>query len=90
MKSVGNLAMAERSLTTRESRRGGCHCSRCAGDRGMESKGKEVEELQGRGSGEANLVERCYNTENSAAEHWTLSRLERKLQAAFCFEQGGG
>ena len=33
LQSVGNIAMAERSLTTRESRWGGCHCSRCMGDK---------------------------------------------------------
>ena len=42
------------------------------------------------GSGEANLAERCYNTENSAAERQTLSRLEHELDATFRFEQGGG
>lgn len=82
--------MVELSLTTRESHRGGCNCSRCTGDRGMESKGKEVEEIQGMGSGEVNLVERCYNTENSIVERQTLSRLECELDVAFRFEQGGG
>ena len=82
--------MEECSLTTRESHRGGFHCSRCVGDRGTESKGKEVEEIQGMGSGEANLAKRCYNTKNFVMECRTLSRLEHELDAAFRFEQEGG
>lgn len=42
------------------------------------------------GSGEANMAERCYNTKNSTAERQTLSRMERELDVAFRFEQGGG
>ena len=42
------------------------------------------------GSGEASLVERCYNRENSAMERQNLVRLEWELQVAFCFEHGGG
>jgi hypothetical protein len=60
------------------------------GDRVMERKGKDVEEMQGMGSGEVTLAERCYNTNNSTAERQTLSRLEQELQAAFCFKHGGG
>ena len=54
--------MAEQSPTTKESRRGGCHCSKCMGDRALDGKGKEVEEMQGMGSGEVSLVEKCYNS----------------------------
>lgn len=82
--------MADRSSLCREGRRGGCHCSRCVGGRGTDSKGKEVVENQGMGSGDEHLGERWYNMENSAAERRSLSRLEQELDAAFRFEQGGG
>lgn len=42
------------------------------------------------GSGEASLVEKCYITENSTTDHRILARLERELQSAFHFENGGG
>lgn len=80
--------MAEKGSTTKESHRGGCHCSRCVGDRVSDGKGKVVEEMQGTGSGEALLVEKCYITENSAADHRVLARVERELQTAFWFEIG--
>lgn len=60
--------MVERSLTTRESHRGGCHCSKCMGDRALDGNGKEVEAMQGMGNGEASLVEKCYNLENFIVE----------------------
>ena len=82
--------MAERSPITRESHRGGCHCSRYARNRGTKSKQKEVEEIQGMGSVEVNLAERCYNTKNLTVERRTLSHLECELDVAFRFEQGGG
>ena len=63
----GNLRMVEQGSATRESRRGGCHCSRCFGDRALDGKGKVVEEMQDTGSGEASLVEKCYIMENSTA-----------------------
>lgn len=84
----GNSRMAEQSSPTRESRRGGCHCNKCVGDRAPDGKGKAVEEMQGMGSGEASLVEKCYITENSAADRQILARLERELQGAFRFEIG--
>lgn len=60
------------------------------GDRALDGECKEVEEMQGMGSGEASLVEKCYNTDNSATERRTLARLERELQTAFRFEHGSG
>lgn len=44
LQSAKNNDIAECSPLTKESRWGGCHCSRCEGDKGTNSKGKELEE----------------------------------------------
>ena len=71
--------MVEQSSTIRESHKGGCHCNKCVGDRASDGKGKAVEEMQGAGSGEASLVEKCYITKNFVAEHRILACLEQEL-----------
>lgn len=85
-----NYGMAENSATPREWHKGGCHISRCVGETGPEEKGKTVEEVQSRDSGETTLAKSCYNTKNTATDCCILARLERELQALFWFEDGNG
>lgn len=68
---------------------GGFHCSRCLGEYQWEENGKLIEEVQSRDSGGGSLAESYFTIENFAADRQVIANLEKELQAAFNFMDGG-
>ena len=82
--------MATLSTRSDGKHRGGCHCSRCLGAYEREDRGKLTEEVQSRDAGGGSLAENCYSAENSTTDRQVIANLEKELQAAFNFAEGGG
>ena len=55
-----------------------------------EDKGKIPKEVQSQEYGGDTLAENCFTAENSITNRWVIANLEKELQAAFNFADGGG